>query len=96
MESQARIGHNIDTCRRGPPLIRLMGYEHRENALGCWGSRQWQTNTHTHSVPRDTQGGWNLAQGSEGILKHDSVAHQKIKSMVSEDREYVVGGGGSR
>ena len=50
MESRARIGHNLDTCRRGPPLIKLMGYEHRENASGRGGSRQWQTHTHTHKV----------------------------------------------
>ena len=54
------------------------------------------THTHTHSVPRDTQGGWSLGQGSDGILTHESVAHPQIKSMVSEHREYVVEGGGSR
>ena len=39
--------------------IKLMGYEHWEDAVGGWGSRQWHTPTHTHtpSVPRDTQGG---------------------------------------
>ena len=78
------------------PLIKLMGNDHRENALGRVASRQGQTHTHTHSVPRDTQGGWSLGQGSDGILTHESVAHPQIKSMVSEHREYVVGGGGSR
>ena len=37
-----------------PPLINLMGYEHREYAVCGWGSRQWQTHsnihTHTHTV----------------------------------------------
>ena len=32
------------------------------------------THTHTQSVPRDTQGGWNLGQGSDAILTHVSVA----------------------
>ena len=36
-------------------LIKLVGYEHREDALGGGGSRQWQTHT---QCPRDTQGGW--------------------------------------
>ena len=49
MEPQARIGRNFDTCKRGPPLIKLVGYEHREDAVGGGGSGQWQT--HTHSVP---------------------------------------------
>ena len=52
----------LDTCKRGPPLIKLMGYELREVAVGCEGSRQWQTHTctHTYSVLRDTQGGWSI------------------------------------
>ena len=57
-----------------------------------WGE-QAMTNTHTHSVPRDTQGGWSLGQGSDRILTHESVARPPIKSMVYEHREYVVGGG---
>ena len=32
------------------------------------------THTHTHSVPRDTKGGWCLGQGSERILTHAGVA----------------------
>ena len=52
--------------------------------------------TDTHSVPRDTQGGWSLGQGSDGILTHESVACPPIKSMVYDHRVYVVGGGGSR
>ena len=59
MEPRAKIGSNLGTCKRGSPLIKLMGYEHREDAVGGVGSRQCQTHTHihTHSVPRDTQGG---------------------------------------
>ena len=30
-------------------LIKVMGYEHREYAVGCGGSRQWRTHTHTHT-----------------------------------------------
>ena len=60
------IGSNLDTCKRGPPLIKLMGYEHREDGVEGEGSRQWQTHTHTHThthiLPCDTQGGWSLGQ----------------------------------
>ena len=47
-----------------PPLIKLMGYEHQEDAVGGGGSSQCQTHTHTntHSVTRDTQDGWILGQ----------------------------------
>ena len=33
-------------------MIKLMGYERREDAVWGGGSRQWQThtNTHTHTV----------------------------------------------
>ena len=76
MEPLSRTESNLDTCRRGPPLIKLMGYEHRDDAVGGGGSMQCLTHTHkrTHSVPRDTQGGWNLGQGSDAILTLVSVA----------------------
>ena len=32
-----------------PPLIKLMGYEHREDAMGGGGSKQCQIHTHTHT-----------------------------------------------
>ena len=98
MEPRSRTGRNLDTCRRCHPLIKLMGYEHREDTVGGGGSMQCQTHTckRTHSVPRDTQGGWNLGQGSDAILTHVSVAAPLIKLMCNEHREYVVGGGGSR
>ena len=31
------------------PVIKLMGYEHREHAVGGGGCRQGQTYTHTHT-----------------------------------------------
>ena len=46
------------------PLIKLMGYEHREDALvggGAGNGKHTQTHTHAHTqCPRDTQGGWSL------------------------------------
>ena len=78
MEPRATIRRNLDTCRRGPPLIQLIGYEQREDAVGVGGA--WNvkhTHTHTQSVTRDTQGGWNLGQGSDTISTHVGVApHQ--------------------
>ena len=50
MEPPAMIGRDLDTCKRGPPLFKLLGYEHREDAVGGGGSRQWQTHTHTVSL----------------------------------------------
>ena len=32
-----------------PLLIKLVSYEHREDAVGGGGSKQWQTHTHTTS-----------------------------------------------
>ena len=52
--------------------------------------------TDPHSVPRDTQDGLTLGQGSDAVLTHVSVARPLFKSMVYEHRKYVVGGGGSR
>ena len=56
-----------------PPLIKLMGYEHREDAMEGGGSKQCQIHTHTHtkSVPQD---GWRLEQRSDAILTHVCVA----------------------
>ena len=48
MEPRARMGRNLDTRKRGSTLIKLVGYEHRVDALGGSGSKQWQT--HTHAV----------------------------------------------
>ena len=95
MEPRARIGLNIYTCWIGPPLIQLMGYEHREDAVGSGGRMQCQTHTHKriHSVPRDTQGGWNLGQGSDAILTHVSVALPLIKLMGFELQEAQWGAG---
>ena len=32
MEPRAMIGRDLDTCKRGPPLFKLLGYEYREDA----------------------------------------------------------------
>ena len=53
------------------PLIKLMGYDHREDAMGGGGSKQCQIHTHTQSVPQD---GWSLEQRSDAILTHVCVA----------------------
>ena len=49
MEPRTKIGSNLETWKRGPPLLKLMFYEHREDAVVGGGSRQWQTHTHTVS-----------------------------------------------
>ena len=49
--ASAMIRSNLDTCRRGHPLIKTMGCEHSEDALG-WGEQAVvHTHTHTHTVP---------------------------------------------
>ena len=65
-----------------------MGYEHREDAVGGAGNVK-HTYTHTHSVPRDTQGGWSLMRGWDSILKRVSVAPPLIKLMGNEHLEYA-------
>ena len=91
------IGSKLDTCRRGPPLIKLMGYEHREDAVGVGGAGNGKhTHTHTHSVPLDTESGWSLVQGWDAILTHVNVAPPLIKLMGYEHPEYAVCGWGSR
>ena len=70
------IGSNLDTYWRGPPLIQLMGNEQREEALGVREAGKGK-HTHTHCVPRDTEGGRNLGQGRNTISTHVGVAsHQ--------------------
>ena len=60
MEHQSMIGRDLDTCKRGTPLIKLMGYEHREDAAGGGGAGNGK---HTHvQCPRDTQGRWSLSR----------------------------------
>ena len=54
MEPRTRIGRNLVTCKRGPTLIKLMGYEHREDAVGGGGAgnvKHTHTHTHTQSPP---------------------------------------------
>ena len=43
------------------PLIKLMSYEHREDAVGGAGKGK-HIHTHTNSVPSDTQDGWSLGK----------------------------------
>ena len=76
VEPRAMIQSKLDTRRGGPLLITIMVHEHREDAVGGGGSRQCQIHTHTYtqSVPRDTQDGWSLGQGSDAILTQLSVA----------------------
>ena len=51
-------GSNFDTCKRGLPIIKIMGYEQREDALGVGEAGKGKhTRTHIHSVLRDRQGG---------------------------------------
>ena len=59
IEPRAMIGSNLDTCKRGPPLIKILGYEHWEDAVRGEGSKQCETHTHTHThtLHRDTQNG---------------------------------------
>ena len=71
--ARTRIERNPDTCRRGPPLIKLMGYEHREDAVEGGGAGNVK-HTHTHTVSRVTQVGWSRGQGSDAILTHVGVA----------------------
>ena len=45
------------------PPIKLMPYEHREDAVGSGGAgNDTPTHPHTHTlrVPRDTQDGWSI------------------------------------
>ena len=74
------------------PLIKLVGYEHWEDAVG--GGEQAMANTHTHIVPHDKQGGWSLRQCSEAVLTHVSVAPPLIKLVGYEHQEDTVGDGG--
>ena len=48
MEPRAIIGSNLDTCRRGPPLIKLIGYEEREDTLEVEGAGKGK-HTHIHT-----------------------------------------------
>ena len=34
MEPRARLGSNLHTCKRSPPLIKLISHEHRDEAVG--------------------------------------------------------------
>ena len=60
------------------PLISLMGYEHQKIQWEVVGAGNGK---YTHSVPRDTQCGWSLGQGSDAILMHVGVAQPLSKLM---------------
>ena len=93
MEPRARIRCNLDTCKRGPPLIKLMGHEDREDALGVGGAGKGEhTHIYTHSVPRDAQSVWSLGEGTDAILTQVRVACPLIKILGYEHREDTVGG----
>ena len=62
---------------------------------GAGNGKHTQTYTHTHSVPRDTQGGWSFEQGFAAILTHVVVARPLIKLTGYEHRDDAVGGGGA-
>ena len=59
------------------PLIKLTGYQHREDAVGGGGSRQGKY-THTHSVPGHKGDGWCLGQRSDTILIYVGVSPPQI------------------
>ena len=45
--ASARIGQNLDTCKHDHTLIKLMGYEHQDDAV--WGVGAGNVkHTHTH------------------------------------------------
>ena len=68
MEPRAKSGSNLDTCKRGPPLLKLMFYGHREDAVG--GGRAGNgKHTHTHTVSLVIQ-----RIGADAILTHVSMA----------------------
>ena len=71
--SLGQVSDTILTHAGWPPLIKLIGYEHREDAVGGAGYVK-HTHSHTHTVSRVTQGGWSLGQGSDAILAHVGVA----------------------
>ena len=57
------------------------------------GMANTHTQTHTHSVPRDKQGGWSLGRESDAILTHEGMAYPLTKRLGNEHREDVVGVG---
>ena len=96
VEPRSMIRSNHDTCRHGLPLIKLMGYEHREDAVGGGGSKQCQihtrTHTHTHTVSLVID---RVVEPRSMIRSdHDTCRHgiPLIKLMGYEHREDAVRG----
>ena len=64
---------------------------------GCGEQAMVNTHTHTntHTISRDTQGGWSPAKGLDAILTHVGLTLPLIKLMDYEHREDEVGVGGA-
>ena len=54
------------------------------------------THAYTHTIPRDTQVGWSIGQGSDAILTHVGLALPLNDLVGYEHRKDAVGGGGSK
>ena len=96
VEPRSMIRSNHDTCRHGPPLIKLMGYEHQEDAMRGRGSKQCQIHTHTQTVFFVIH---RVVEPRSMIrTTHDTCRHglPLIKLTGYEHREDAVGGGGSK
>ena len=94
MEPRAMIGRNLDTCKRSPPLIKLMGYEHRVDAVESRGAGNGK-HTHTKCPPRYT--GWMepraMIESNLDTCKRGSPANQINGLRTSGGRS---GGWGER
>ena len=94
VKPRAMIRCNHDTCKRGPTLIKLVGYEHLEKAVGGGGSKHWQTHTHTvspviHRVVKPRA----MIRCNHDTCKRGPTL---IKLVGYEHLEKALGGGGSK
>ena len=91
MEPRARIRHNLDTVGDASPLIKLMSYEHREDAVGGAGKG---THPHTHAqCPTMT----HRMDGDSARIGHKIDTRRRAPTNQIngiEHREDTVGGGG--
>ena len=95
MEPRARIGRNLDTCKRALPLIKLMDYEHREDAVGGANNGKY-THTHTHNVSIVIHRMDGASVKDRTQLDTCKRGPLLIKLMSYELRKDAVGGGGGR
>ena len=51
--------------------------------VGAGNVKHTHTHTHSHTLPRDTQDGLTLGQGSDTVLTHVRVARPPIKYQWS-------------